>query len=784
MQRFDGTTTDLDGNIRGGMTVTVTDYFTGTVASLFSAQKGGPISNPLTSDEQGKFYFYAPNGEYNVSVSDGPSFPSKQLFDPTDSGSISGGSVGPQGPTGPAGPQGPAGPPGPPGPTGATGATGPSGATGPTGPQGPAGATGATGPTGPTGPTGATGPAGPTGTLLASDFGILPDIDSTAGFAAMYTYLATTPPLQRKPIVFGPGNFYSDKIVFPGQNETVGSFQGWNGSCDIRGAGEGFPGFSGGTRWIPNITSEPVFVYNERGLVTNWKISGISIVGKGSSNPNQIGVFILGEPKVIDDFVGGVRYPHWKDVFVTGFNRQQVVVKGGVVDALCPNDLWNWENVNIERPAGNHWPALQVIGQFGQVLMTGCRTAGQSVATTNNSGPNFYMGGHPSYQVNSLSSVAANVLTCAQAHRCYEAQPVRVVALSGGSMPSGLTAGVTYFAVPKNTTTSVRDIGLADTQAHAASGTLVTVTSVGTNARILKLWATGLANDEFTCEYAHLMTTGDWVRIRGNNLPTIGGNSISDGNQFWVVRTGFMTFKLADTLAHAKIRQTITATGGTLTDYGFQVAKSDLTFGYSTYQPKFIQHTSEQAQCGMFLMGVQGVDVKPYFEALAVGWVACGHNDFTGMTNLSVGAGRAASITQMLMSEEVQTISSFNLNELNLLSAGGFYALDSSTVILQNDKQVSVAYSATPAPNWFVGAIVNVGSLTGAVTSFDFVNTNIPSGSKAIINFVQDGTGGHTVSLSSNWKGASIGSGTAGQKCTVTACFDGTDWRYSATGWA
>jgi hypothetical protein len=60
---------DRSGNVVPGATVTVTNYPSGTSATVYSANVVGANANPLTTDTNGRFTFYAPNGRYTFTVS-------------------------------------------------------------------------------------------------------------------------------------------------------------------------------------------------------------------------------------------------------------------------------------------------------------------------------------------------------------------------------------------------------------------------------------------------------------------------------------------------------------------------------------------------------------------------------------------------------------------------------------------------------------------------------------------------------------------------------------------
>lgn len=67
MQKYADVVLDRKGNVVPGASVRVKTS-TGTDAVLYSANGSGPISNPITTDNLGRFAFYAANGRYNLQV--------------------------------------------------------------------------------------------------------------------------------------------------------------------------------------------------------------------------------------------------------------------------------------------------------------------------------------------------------------------------------------------------------------------------------------------------------------------------------------------------------------------------------------------------------------------------------------------------------------------------------------------------------------------------------------------------------------------------------------------
>lgn len=86
MQRFEDVVTDKFGNVVQGAEITILDA-DGNVATLYSDRHGlgQPLPNPLTTDENGVFWFYAPNGRYTAREgATGRELADVILWDPAD----------------------------------------------------------------------------------------------------------------------------------------------------------------------------------------------------------------------------------------------------------------------------------------------------------------------------------------------------------------------------------------------------------------------------------------------------------------------------------------------------------------------------------------------------------------------------------------------------------------------------------------------------------------------------------------------------------------------------
>lgn len=624
----------------------------------------------------------------------------------------------------------------------------------------------------------------------ANSFNFVPGIgnDNTAAFASMHDAIANAlagPTIgYRKPVVWNmSGDFYADEIaLFPGEREDGSS------TVSIRGGPMIICPGPITANWIPRTSSKKVFCYSERGYIEYWGLKGIRILGIGATNPNQIGLFLMGEPKTIPGadgvYGGGLRHGRLDDVIVTGFNGPQVVIRGGT-DGYSPTDLNTLNNVQIVRPANNHWPALMVIGQYAQNIHNNITVGG---AGATNAGPHVYMGPHPSINFEGpLTDVTSNIMTASNPVRGRKAEPVRVIPFGGsGTVPTGLVAGTTYFLVPMSRTTTAYKFGVADTAALAFAGTLHGVSAIGNGCRFVKLWATALSGNEYTTEFAHLLATADPIRIWGNNRPTVNGTTATDGQQYWVVRTGWDTFKLATSSALAKVRTTTTITGGTLSDYGFMVQGGAGETGQTPAGAEFNTLTMGSGEDGMQLEGCTGIKVEPWFENLT-GHAFVTTGPANGVTaNLIARGGYLGNVAELLYSEGSGVINDIDYDSMQMTGATGnaLHLWNSAQATVKNNRQQTVAFSAAPTGiNWRLGAIINLGALTANLTSLTIDPLTLVPGCSVQVNLVQGGAGRFTAVLGTPWKGPTLGSGTVGQKLKVEGYFDGTDILYDHSGW-
>lgn len=93
-----------------------------------------------------------------------------------------------------------------------------------------------------------------------------------------------------------------------------------------------------------------------------------------------------------------------------------------------------------------------------------------------------------------FTAVAATDLCTSTGHGYQNGDQVQVTN-SGGALPTGLSAGVTYFAI----VASVDTFKLATTRANALAGTVIDITGAGSGtnsiARVLGMWSFKVGNN-------------------------------------------------------------------------------------------------------------------------------------------------------------------------------------------------------------------------------------------------------------------------------------------------
>lgn len=102
MQKYQNNVQTLDGRAIVGASVTVTEYPGGAPATVYNANGSGVITQPILTNGDGEFAFYAANGRYQLQITGGgisvaQTITDVILFDPTDAGAASIGYTPPDG---------------------------------------------------------------------------------------------------------------------------------------------------------------------------------------------------------------------------------------------------------------------------------------------------------------------------------------------------------------------------------------------------------------------------------------------------------------------------------------------------------------------------------------------------------------------------------------------------------------------------------------------------------------------------------------------------------------
>lgn len=93
MQKYQNNVQTLDGRAIVGASVTVTEYPGGAPATVYNANGSGVITQPILTNGDGEFAFYAANGRYQLQITGGgisvaQSITDVILFDPADAGIV------------------------------------------------------------------------------------------------------------------------------------------------------------------------------------------------------------------------------------------------------------------------------------------------------------------------------------------------------------------------------------------------------------------------------------------------------------------------------------------------------------------------------------------------------------------------------------------------------------------------------------------------------------------------------------------------------------------------
>lgn len=622
--------------------------------------------------------------------------------------------------------------------------------------------------------------------VAAAYFGIVPGIgvDNTAGFAALANYFRNLTNNVRLIVLFPPGLFFTDSFEIPAPTAA-----NVNGSFDLRGAG------SDETCILPRTTSATSSVF---GSVTcsftrGFKLSGMTIQGN-SANPLQDGIAFYANTTPGESH-GGLTDGAFEDFNIWGFTGRQSWMRGGGQDDQHPIQFISFKGVAIDRLAGNHFPCLEVMGQFGQIQMF-AQFNGRD--PNNNGGPNVILSTDYRHQQlfplsydtadHYLTNTNTGFLT--QATCMYPAMsPLRFVGASLPTTSPQVALGTTYYMSKYGLT----GVGAVDTKfrlhtsrANAAAGTPITCSNQGTpaNYSLVGLWADSIASNTFTTNEPHRLIIGDMLTVVGVNLPT----GLALTTNYYVIRVSHYSFKLASSYANAHAGVALAVSGGTLANFGFLPNGGAQAGLRSPYSVVAMPLTLQAAETGIYLQTCNDAVLNIHSESLkrvveSVGANSCntligGYYGFNSATDGGAGAlgcfsGGGTSRTKVTGAPHT------NGGSVDTY----YYAYNSATVHVDPESfSQRISYAATITP-LAVSCHSDVGTLTGNMT----VNAPAvipPNGSDITFDFTSDGSA-RTITWGSVYKNASLtGASAANQRAKVAFKSDGTNLvQITSTGW-
>jgi hypothetical protein len=625
------------------------------------------------------------------------------------------------------------------------------------------------------------------GVVSAASFGIFPGgsgVDNTAGFAAMATYFRNLTNTSRVTVLFPPGAFFTDSFEIP--SPTTANV---NGSFNLKGAG------SDETIIAARVVAAPssVFATVSCSYSRGFKISGMSLQGN-ASNLLQDGIAFYADT-IPGGTTGGLTEGVFEDFCVNSFTGRQSWMRGGAEDGLHPFQFIDFNNVSVDRMAGNHFPCLEVIGQFGQIKMF-AQFNGRD--RTNNGGPNLVLAGDyrhqqlfpTSYDTSNHFITNTNTGFLTQATNQYPAMsPVRFIGTNLPTTSPQVALGTTYYMSKYGLT----GVGAVDTKFRlhtsryqASQGNPITCSNQGTptNYSLVGIWADSLASNTFTTNAPHRLITADILSLVGANLPA----GLAFATNYYVVRVDHFQFKLATSYANALAGATIAFSGGALTDFGFLAnggSQSGLRIPYSVVAMPL---TLQSAETGIFLQSCNDAVLNIHSESLkriveSVGSNSCntligGYYGYFSATDGGAGAlgcfsGGGTSRTKITGAPHTNggSIDSY------------YYAFNSAIVSVDPDSfSQRIGYAATITPP-SVASYSSVGTLTGNLTVASPAVIP-PNGAAIEFEFTSDGSA-RIITWAATYKNATLtAASAANQKAKVVFKSDGVYLvQITNTGW-
>jgi hypothetical protein len=590
-------------------------------------------------------------------------------------------------------------------------------------------------------------------------FGITPGLgDNTAGFADMAEFIRTSSLTDRLEVIFEPGTFYTDKIELKLQAQNPGANRG---SLSIQGTGGG-----NATQFYANDTDEAVFFGVECESAIGVEIEGISLWGQGLTNPGQdpfaMWTNVSDAVGPGDMSFGRIRLRSWDFDGSMWFRGSQLTGGVGDIGNQSPIQHLTLDNCDINaRARATHKPQLIMMGQCGQIDINNGSYDGFS--RTGHMGPVVALG--VDWRLQRIQPVTESTtddtweLGSGVEIICPSMTPVRLIGTNFPVTSPQIAKGTTYYlhksALLLASNRLNRIFKLATSGSNAAAGTFIDITGTGTPAdySFVQIWATALSGNEFSTQDAHRLCKGDQLQLVGSNLPT----PLATGTTYFVIRTGYRTFKLATSLANARAGIAIAATGGTLADFGFVVFDGNVASVNLMGKPYSIRGnlmTVQSAEMGIHLANCGDMDLNLHCEQLKIS--VHGQAGTTGNVKGSIdnrgaytGDGQGTFVLTSGQGTVMRVRDGMQQTDLDVTELTGYAIapsiLQTANVVTNGPnttgaRSFGVTQQITPAATTVIGGatefFLNIPNLT-PIANFDSVH---PGGTEIVARCLSGGT--------------------------------------------
>ena len=129
---------------------------------------------------------------------------------------------------------------------------------------------------------------------------------------------------------------------------------------------------------VANFVTIPI------GPIQYLSIEGITFTGAAAGNPNQNGWYFQAQASAGTPFNGGLWNSVFKDCTISGFDKHQIVLRGGGTGFLLPHQFIRFDGVETYRPNNSTSRALLMTGQVQHVSFVNCEFDGQTIGTGTN----------------------------------------------------------------------------------------------------------------------------------------------------------------------------------------------------------------------------------------------------------------------------------------------------------------------------------------------------------------------------------------------------------------